>query len=356
MNPILNVKKSEEDKRDWVFDDICSSKSIPLSCDYRNQLMPVRNQGTQGTCYAQSAACMKEWQERKDYGLEEYLSPQFFYNNRDYWNNNKQDGEDSLEDYGMTGRDVMKILKSSGICLESEYPYGIRNEKAIDIEESIIESAKKHRINSYCRVNSLNSLKESLIKNGPCLIAFPVFNYSEQMWKKNDGDSQQGGHAMTVVGYNDDNEHFIIRNSWGPSWGDKGYCYYKYSDWGSHWECWTTIDLDTYMIPDYDSGNDADSENSSDNEIISDKILNGKYILRSINGLVDGLILTSKNDTINIEQTGDYIWDGSKYKSQFDDDIIISEQQEDESYILTDSYRNMVTAHKKTSCWDFLFN
>ena len=45
---------------------------------------------------------------------------------------------------------------------------------------------------------------------------------------------------MTVIGYT--KEGFIIRNSWGVFWGDKGYCIYPYSDWGAHYEIWTTID------------------------------------------------------------------------------------------------------------------
>ena len=75
----------------------------------------------------------------------------------------------------------------------------------------------------------MNDLKSSLIENGACLIAFPVYNYSDQMWIQNDNEKMTGGHAMTVVGYDDKEEHFIIRNSWGVEWGDKGYFYMPYS-------------------------------------------------------------------------------------------------------------------------------
>ena len=345
MKPILNIEKSSIDNRDWIYDNLLTLNKIPNKCDLRKDLQPIRDQESQGTCYAQSAACMKEWQEKKDYGLDEYLSPQFFYNNRNYWNNNIKDGDDLLEDYGMTGRDVMKILKLSGICLEKEYPYGIANEKINDINELVIESAKKHRIKSYARIYSLDSLKESLYKNGPCLIAFPVYNYTDQMWIQNESEIQQGGHAMTVVGYDDENEHFIIRNSWGLNWGDYGYCYYKYKDWNSHWECWTTLDIETYIIPDV-----IDTEK----ELVSDKIKNGKYELKSTNILLDGLILKAYENYIQIESKGIYQWDGIKYNSTFDKDIIKFKIKEENNYILTDSYKNQVEIYKKRSCWDLI--
>ena len=37
-------------------------------------------------------------------------------------------------------------------------------------------------------------------------------------------DSVRGGHAVAVVGYTAD-QRFIIRNSWGTRWGDKGFGY-----------------------------------------------------------------------------------------------------------------------------------
>ena len=72
------------------------------------------------------------------------------------------------------------------------------------------------------------------------MIGFPVYNNTPQMWKKRENEQMKGGHAMTVIGYNQ--EGFIIRNSWGDTWGLNGYCVYPYRDWGSHWEIWTTID------------------------------------------------------------------------------------------------------------------
>ena len=293
MSKILNIKRSERDEKDFILEllvgvDNLKDKSF---CDYRNDLLDVRNQGELGTCFAQSAACMKEWQEKKDYGLNEYLSPQFFYNNRNYWNNEIQDGDDINEDYGMTGRDVMRILKDVGICKESEYPY-FKLQKANEIPPEIYESASKHKIKNYARIFSMEGLKHSLLENGPCLIAFPVYNYGKHMWFQNAGDEESGGHAMTVVGFDDKKKHFIIRNSWGSNWQDKGYCYYPYEHWGSHWEIWTTIDLETNNKKTDDNKNDLEPkedkpENNTNKkeQTCWDKIKNtfGNYNMHWIN-------------------------------------------------------------------------
>ena len=325
MSYILNACKSSEDKRDWIYQNK-NKNNLPSSIDYRNQLQPVRNQGSQGTCYAQSAACMKELQEKSDFGLNEHLSPQFFYNNRDYWNNGQQDGDDLNEDYGMTGRDVMRILKNIGICKESEYPYGTI-EKIEDIPAHLKVRSLDHKIKNYARIDSLNDLKSSLVQNGACLIAFPVYNYTDQMWIQNNDEKMNGGHAMAVVGYNDKKKHFIIRNSWGKYWGDEGYCYYKYKDWNSHWECWTTIDMDTAMLSESESesydihSNEENSEKHPEPELKQcDKLKEGYYKVIT-QGINHGLTLCAYDDYLMFNNRYDlFYWNNEFYSS---DDICI---------------------------------
>ena len=242
---VCNIKKSSIDNRDYIY--IGSILNLPEILDYRDNLTKIRDQGAQGTCFAHTAACVKEWQERKNNNFTEYFSPQFFYNNRF----NKYD--DNIDnDEGMFPRDVMKLLKTVGICSESSYPYG-KIESKTEIKSEIYDEAKLNIIHSYAKINTMTKLKNSLYENGPCLISFPVYNYTSNFWL-GDENSFIGGHAVTVVGYN--LEGFIIRNSWGKYWGEKGYSIYKYTDWGCHWELWTVIDENIiYNIEYINEGN-----------------------------------------------------------------------------------------------------
>ena len=262
LKPLLNFKKSKKDIRDKIL--LFSEIVLPETYDMRIDLMPCRDQGMQGSCYAQSAACMKEWQEKKNYGFEGYFSPQFFYCNRDNLYDN-----DFSNDEGMFGRDVMKVLLKTGICKEDSCPYGsVFNKNDISLET--FEEAKNHTISGYASIRDIKTLKKSLIENGPALIGVPVYNYTDQMWNKNPGDGNLGGHAMTIVGYN--TEGFIIRNSWGTYWGDNGYCIYNYEDWGVHFEIWATIDdLSSNNIYVESKNKDNEDDNETEDNQLEDE-------------------------------------------------------------------------------------
>ena len=202
--------------------------TFPNTLDFRPLMQTIVNQGLQGTCAAQTAVAMKEYQERIEVDLKHRLSAQFIYNLRS-----------NYPESGMFGRDVMKILTDHGVCLENTYIYG-RVQEADEIPQNARDEAANYKIKEYARVETLEGLKESLYRNGPCYISFPVYNSGGNFWIKREGDSYKGGHAVCVAGYNE--KGFIIRNSWGALWNLGGCTIYPYEEWGAHYEVWTTID------------------------------------------------------------------------------------------------------------------
>jgi hypothetical protein len=218
----LNLGRSAEDTRDWDVSSFLTPSTIRDSyvCP---TILPIRDQGAQTCGGAHVAACMKEWQEKKDYGYVGYMSPQFIYNNR------------SDQASGMNSREIMRILHKVGIVYEEDCVYGDRTTPS----HKLLAKAGTHVISGYARVHTKDALKLSLLQHGPCFISFPAYNRDLKMWNSTGGDIL-GGHAMTVIGYTP--AGFLLRNSWGTEWGFFGHCTYPFEEWGAHWEIWTTVD------------------------------------------------------------------------------------------------------------------
>lgn len=225
---LLNIEKSEHDSRDLVIENINHPIfDYPEQVDYRNDLPLAWNQGRDGPCSSFAAAAIKTWQELKDYGSTEELSRYFLYNLRV-----------NYPEKGMTPRHTMQLLRKYGIPYKDSFKK--RWNSVEDIPVNVMEEALNHRIAGYAKIKTIEGLKKSIYKNGPAYISMPVFNESSSFWKANRSERMLGGHALCVVGYN--KKGFILRNSWGPYWADMGHSVYPYSDWGSHYEIWTSID------------------------------------------------------------------------------------------------------------------
>jgi C1A family cysteine protease len=226
----LNTVKSPEDLRDFIAENLLpdTNISLPDTYDLRPQLVAVKDQGQTGTCSAQTASCMKEWQERKESGFTDAMSAFFIYNNKD-----------SLKTPGISPRETMRILLKVGSVPESVYSKKVVEEKS-KIPASVYDVAKKYVIKNYSRVFNVDGLKKAIYLNGPSYISFPVYNSSSKQWIKNGSETLRGYHAMCAVGWTSNS--FIIRNSWGNDWADGGYTYFPFSEWGKHSECWTATD------------------------------------------------------------------------------------------------------------------
>lgn len=105
--------------------------------------------------------------------------------------------------------------------------------------EGVKSNAGLIKIKKYAMIGSIEPLKQAILLNGPCVGGLLVYDsISCKFWEK--GYNCEGGHAISIVGWN--KEGFIIRNSWGTSFCNKGYTVIPYEDFDNFMEIWTIID------------------------------------------------------------------------------------------------------------------
>ena len=137
------------------------------------------------------------------------------------------------EDNGATLSSGIKSLQTHGLCLESVWPYLEYNIYTKPPDYCYKQALKDKAIQCYNLPHDIYVMKECLLTGFPFVVGIAVFDDFEnsktgiiKLPKHN--DIMIGGHAVLVCGYNDSKKHWIVRNSWGTSWGDNGYCYIPY--------------------------------------------------------------------------------------------------------------------------------
>ena len=147
-----------------------------------------------------------------------------------YYNERELEGTvDS--DAGAQIRDGIKSVGTQGVCSETEWPYDIT--KFTDKPpQNCYRDAVQYRAVSYQSVvQNLNQMKGCLAAGYPFVFGFTVYESFESQEVARTGHAPMpatteqvlGGHAVVAVGYEDANQWFIVRNSWGTGWGMEGY-------------------------------------------------------------------------------------------------------------------------------------
>lgn len=93
-----------------------------------------------------------------------------------------------------------------------------------------------YQFHRYAMIGSIEVLKDSILVQGPVMIALQVKSMNNDFWN---GSENYGGHAVLLTGW--DQSGFTLRNSWGYSYGNGGYYNFPYSDFDKILECWTLI-------------------------------------------------------------------------------------------------------------------
>lgn len=196
---------------------IARSFAAPSSVDWRNNsgnwLTPIRNQGACGSCV--SFACCATIESRikivcRNAGLDTDLSEAhlFFC------------GCGNCCDSGWNFTPALDFCKNTGVGLESDFPYTDSNQPCRNISSHVT-------LSSWRRILSVNERKSSLASKGPVVGGLAIYsdfyNYSSGVYRRTPGANLEGYHAVCVVGYDDGQDCWICKNSWGPGWGDSGY-------------------------------------------------------------------------------------------------------------------------------------
>ena len=223
------------DNRDFILGNYLEKKRLPKIIDYTSQMTGVRDQGKEGTCVGYATVCgVKEYQDRKEYGDYVTLSPEWVYKEC-----KKIDGIPDVN--GTYIRTAMKILATKGVprewCCKQKIPCA-----------GLDKSGERFKIAGYARIsNSIESLKDALYQTGPLAVGIYIYSnmYEVKLGILPDPEgSPVGGHAICLVGYNDNKEQFRFKNSWGISWGINGYGFlpYSYAE-KALIDAWTCTDL-----------------------------------------------------------------------------------------------------------------
>ncbi len=199
---------------------------LPEMVDLREKLPPVYNQGSLKSCTANAIAAAIEYEFTKQDAKAALMPSRLFiyYNEREI--------ENTVEtDCGGQIRNGIKTIASIGVCTETLWPY-IPGYFAKKPSAACYKEAIKHKAIKYKRVTQeLKQIKGCLAEGFPVVVGLTVYSAFESSEVAQTGilnlpasdEKQLGGHAVLLVGYDDADKHFIMRNSWGDSWGINGY-------------------------------------------------------------------------------------------------------------------------------------
>jgi len=200
-----------------------SNIAVPDSVDWRTQgyVTPIKDQGQCGSCWAFSAVASLEGQHFKAAGKLVSLSEQNLVDCSGKQGNMGCDG-------GLMDQAFTYIQVNKGIDTEASYPY-----EAVDGRCRFKAANVGATDNGFTDITSgsESDLVNAIATVGPISVAIDASQdsfqfYSKGIYYEKYCSSTELDHGVTAVGYGTQGtgkDYYIVKNSWGTSWGDQGY-------------------------------------------------------------------------------------------------------------------------------------
>jgi hypothetical protein len=218
---------------------------LPLRVDLSPYCPEVRNQGDIFSCVGWAVgygamtirrAIREGWTDKSTITANAY-SALFIYN---------QIREGSCRQ-GSRLSAAMQLLQTTGDCPANVFDFNVED---CDKQPSraVVQLARRDTISDYLTLfgrrddakTKIWKVKRALAQKEPVIIGMEIRQNFYQLknarfwWPALGNTNPAGGHAMTVVGYDDEIQAFLIFNSWGTNWGDKGYIRVKYENFAEY--------------------------------------------------------------------------------------------------------------------------
>lgn len=186
---------------------------------------------------------------------------------------------------------ALKVLKEQGVVKNQDFDNLCANPE--EITYTLRQKAGQYKIDDYFTLFKLDRIsgeekvarvKKAIAEDCPVMIAMWLpksFHSAGGDWSGIDvNPDDHGYHAMCVVGYDDNHVGggaFEIMNSWGQNWGNQGFTWVKYSDFGKY------VDqaYEMFVAKKHD-GNHSAGGNSLGGEIVL-RLSNGEEMKASYN-------------------------------------------------------------------------